>query len=86
MRTGFGLPSCTYNIVLSEEDIKYLLEKGHILMRPERTNGKFIDDHGHDYNTYGHYLRYDDNYIGMPVQFVGIGLDYYPTKNKEELK
>lgn len=34
MKAGFVLPSCNYNIVLSKDELKSLLEKGHIMVRP----------------------------------------------------
>jgi hypothetical protein len=33
MEASFMLPSCTYNLVLSEEDLVNLLETGHIYTR-----------------------------------------------------
>lgn len=37
MKTSFNLPSGDYNIVLSKDDLKELLEKGTITMRTSRT-------------------------------------------------
>ncbi len=37
MKTHFGLPSGDYVIALSEEELKQLLEKGHLSARISRT-------------------------------------------------
>lgn len=75
MRTGFVLPSCNYNIVLSEDDLKQLLEKGYILITPSKTKGTFSDEYGNRNDTFGHGLTYRDWHGEEPVQFVGIALD-----------
>lgn len=82
MKTGFVLPSCNYNIVLSEEDLKQLLAKGYISMDPNRTFGIFRDEYGIRQYTTGHNLMYTDQYGENHVQFVGIGLER-PKPDKE---
>lgn len=74
METGFAVPSCNYNIKLSDEDLKQLLEKGYVTMRPIATKGMFIDEHGNSSEVSGTSLTYgeDDDY---PVQFVCVCLD-----------
>ena len=44
MKAGFVLPSCNYNIVLSKDELKALLEKGQIVVRPlKEIPCRFID-------------------------------------------
>jgi hypothetical protein len=75
MRTGFVLPSCTYNIVLSKDDLTQLLEKGYIAWDPIRINGTFRDEFGVSHDASGHSLFYSDKHGEQPVQFVGLALD-----------
>lgn len=74
MRTGFVLSSCNYNIVLSKDDVKQLLEKGYVTMNPFKTNGTFIDEHGNSLEANSTSLTYgeDDDY---PIQFVSVVLE-----------
>ena len=37
MKTGFALPSCSYNIVLSKEDLNELIDKGHAVLAVTKT-------------------------------------------------
>ena len=74
MKNSFVLPSCNYNLVLSEDDLKQILDGKHVLIRPDKTTGVFTDKFGNVSNTSGHGLIYcsDDEY---PVQYVTIGLE-----------
>lgn len=74
MRTGFALPSCTYNIVLSVEDAQQLKDYGVVCFRPARIDGRFIDEYGKALNTRGHTMAYEDAYGKQPVQFVTISV------------
>lgn len=84
MKTGFVLPSCNYNIVLSEEDVKPLLEKGYVTMVPRKTQGIHRDDHGIKYDIPGHELMYTDRLGEEPVQFVCVTLEN-DTRKKQPL-
>ena len=75
MRIGFVLPSCNYNIVLSNEDLKQLLDKGYILIRPNKTVGIFKDEYGKVHDTSGHDLIYGDKRGEQSIQYVNIVLD-----------
>lgn len=75
MKNGFVLPSCNYNIVLSDDDLKQLLDKGYVTIRPMKMEGIFKSEFGMNRETVGHSLTYGDKYTEQPVQFVTIGLD-----------
>ena len=77
MQVGFVLPSCNYNLVLSEADIKQLLDTGYISIVPRKTSGTFRDDRGVTYNTSGHELIYTSAGADIAVQYVGIAIDYH---------
>ena len=86
MNVGFVLPSHNYNIVLTEDDLKVLLETGLLLMRPARTEGSFHEN-GVSIDVHGHILRYSDPIVDdADVQFltVGIGLDCYKRSEREK--
>lgn len=88
MQVSFVEPSCNYNIVLSEEDLKKLIETGFIMYRPERIEGSFTNDHSTSKDNNGHHLIYNNSIMNSkdedePVQFVGIVLKQ--NKNREWL-
>lgn len=75
MKAGFVSPSCNYNIVLSEEDLVRLLDKGYITQNPEKIKGTYRDKYGKSHITSQHHLTYIDEYDEHPVQYIGIVLD-----------
>ena len=90
MYTGFVKPSHNYNIVLTEEDLKVLLEKGYLLMCPTKTKTTFFDGSipiNKRTESNGHSLTYDDPAVeNADVQFLTINLDseYYTKTNREK--
>ena len=86
MNVGFVLPSHNYNIVLTEDDLKTLLETGLLLMRPNRTDGSFHDN-GVSRDVHGHVLCYSDPIVDdADVQFltVGISMDCYKRSERDK--
>lgn len=72
MKSGFVLPSCNYNIELSKDDIRQLLEKGYITRTVSKMEGTFKDELGVTHNVLGHCLAYRDDCGEYPVQFIGL--------------
>ena len=62
MKNSFVLPSCTYNIVLSKDDVEQLLKSGHITIR-------------NSYVGEGRDLIHTDEHVPYHVQYINIGLD-----------
>ena len=90
MHTGFVKPSHNYNIVLTDDDLKVLLETGHLLMRPTKTKTTFFDGSipvNKRTESNGHSLTYDDPAVeNANIQYLTINIasDCYTKTEREK--
>ena len=98
MKASFGLPSCTYNITLSRDELKRLLETGLITVHPYKvpcTTSRLVwnSDKNNfttmDRKTINNNLRFlldepvaDIEDLDWHVQFLTITLEKEPKKKK----
>lgn len=86
MKVGFVLPSCNYNIVLTEEELKQLNETAHcLMMKPGKTYGTFRDGMNKEaVAEHGHYLTYS-GHEEWSVQFLTISAESQVGKERKNI-
>ena len=82
MKIGFALPSASYNIVLTQKELKELAEGHAISFRPERQTSHAYDDRG-GREVGGHTLRYDDHFEEWPIQYINVMVDKMEVEENE---
>lgn len=76
MQISFVLPSCNYNIVMTQKELQRLIETGHSdLIRPEKTTGCFIDEYGNKQNNISGMVTYTNRMDEYPIQFITINVE-----------
>lgn len=68
------MPSCNYNIILSRDDLKQLLETGYISKDPSRVESTFCNECGECSKVNNHRLVYSNDNVKSHIQFIGIGI------------
>lgn len=76
MRISFCLLSCSYNIILTREELQQLIDTGHTgAIRPDRIPGFYYDERGRRKEGVYHDLRYLDRNGEESVQFLTVNVE-----------
>jgi len=83
MKIGFVLPSCSYNIVISKEELAGLLEKGHALIHVGRTScntARIIVDESGDFKYIDKKVVPNNLQIHLDEPVVDCEKGYWPVQ------